>query len=298
MKHALVNKVKSALDERGYMYAEYDGGCFDIAARGDKTMTIKVLSNIDSFLPFQASSLKRVSAHLQSEPLIIGMRTNKGTLDDGVMFERFGLPAFTVNTFEDVIDGEYPELRRLKGGLFGEIDGDALRSARLKCNLTQEELGTKLSVSKKTIYQHERGVGLANADLIRKAEIILEERITRSVTIRYDLDGMQGTPKNSMEVEVAQGLRKLGFSTFFVEKAPFDIMAEGREPVFSEVVSDSKDSRRNIDALREISALFERKFFLVSEDDVGDAPVITKDELSSFESSAELIKSLQKKRVI
>ena len=298
MKRALVKKVKGALDERGYTYAEYDGGCFDIAARGEKTMTIKVLTNIDSFLPFQASSLKRVSAHLQSEPLIVGVRTNKGTLDDGVMFERFSIPAFTASTFEDVIDGEYPEFRRLKGGLFGEIDGDALRSARLKRNLTQEELGSKLSVSKKTIYQHERGVGLANADLIRKAEIILEERITRSVTIRYDLDGMHGTPKNNIEGEVAQGLRKLGFSTFFVEKAPFDIIAEGREPVFSEVISEKKDTKKNVEALREISALFERKFFLVSEDDVGDAPVITKDELSSFESSAELIKSLQKKRII
>lgn len=298
MKHALVKKVKNALDERGYIYAEYEGGCFDIAARGEKTMTIKVLSNIDSFLPFQASSLKRVSAHLQSEPLIVGMRTNKGSLDDGVMFERFGLPAFTANTFEDVIDGEYPEFRRLKGGLFGEIDPASLRTARLRHNFTQEELGSKLSVSKKTIYQHERGVGLANADLIRKAEVILEERITRSVTIRYDLDGMQGTPKNSMEGEVAQGLRKLGFSTFFVEKAPFDIIAEGQEPVFSEVVSDGKEAKKNVDALREISTLFERKFFLVTEDEVSDAPVIRKDELSSFESSAELIKSLQKKGVI
>lgn len=298
MKHALVKKVKNALDERGYAYAEYDGGCFDIAAKGDKTMTIKVLTNIDSFLPFQASSMKRVSAHLQSEPLIVGVRTNKGALDDGIMFERFGLPAFTANTFEDVIDGEYPEFRRLKGGLFGEIDGDALRTARLKHNLTQEELGSRLSVSKKTIYQHERGVGLANAGLIRKAEIILEERITRSVTIRYDLDGMQGTPKNNIEGEVAQGLRKLGFSTFFVEKAPFDIIAEGREPVFSEVISEKKDAKKNVDALREISTLFERKFFLVADDEIGDAPVITKDELSSFGSPSEFMKSLQKKRML
>ncbi len=295
MKQALVKKVKDALEYRGYNYAEYEGGCFDIAAKGEKSMVIKILANIDSFLPFQATNIKRVSAHLQSEPFIVGMRANKGPLEDGVMFERFGLPALTFNTFEDVIDGEYPEFRRLKGGLFGEIDSDALRTARVRKNLTQGELGSRLSVSKKTIYQHERGIGLANADFIKKAEIVLEERITRSVSITYDLDGRSGEPKNPLEGEVAQGLRKLGFSTFFVEKAPFDIIAEGKEPVFSEVVSGVRDTKKNLESLRGLSDVFERKFFLVADEDIGDAPVIRREELSLFNSTDDLMKILRKR---
>lgn len=309
MKELLVKKVKKALDKRGYAYAEYEGGCFDIAAkrkgktlrdakgRFAESMLLKVLSNIDAFLTFQATSLKRLSSHLDASPMLIGTRANKGALEDGIVFERFGLPTVTVNTFEDIIEGEFPEFRSLKGGVFGEIDPQALRDARLRKHYTQEELGLRLHVSKKTVYQHERGVGLASMELIRKAESELEERITRRVSISIETDVEEGNPKNELEGNVARRLKSIGFSTFFVEKAPFDIIAEGKESVFSEVAVDGKDAKRDVKALRGISTVFGKRYFMVSEDDV-DALVLSREELSSLHSIDELLRALNKKSAL
>ena len=178
--------------------------------------------------------------------------------------------------------------------MFGEINSQILKEARQEKNISQQELGRRLNVSKKTVYQHERGDGLAKIEFIKKAEFELGSKIRKSVSMKITFDFQSGTPKNQAEQEVSADLQRLGFSTTFVEKAPFDIIARGSDSIFSEVLPDKGVNKRSVKTLRDISSMFEKRFFLVGEEDL-DAPTISREELSDFSSRSDFLKFLDKK---
>src|SRR3989344_3472973 len=101
----LLKGVEDALDEAGYSYCEYSG-CFDVAARKSSMMLIKVLSNVDSFQKEQADNLKIMSKSLEAMPILVGMHTRREKLSDSVVYERFDVPAVTLQTFEGIAAGD------------------------------------------------------------------------------------------------------------------------------------------------------------------------------------------------
>jgi putative transcriptional regulator len=152
----IMNDVEKSLERGGFEHCRCEG-CFDIAARRDFTIFLKVLNNVDSIQESQANNLKIISKGFDAAVAVVGLRTRRESLRDNVVYERFDIPTFTPPTLENIIANDrLPYIYRRRGGFFAEIDPARLKAGRQKAGLSQAGLADRVGVTKKNIYEHER----------------------------------------------------------------------------------------------------------------------------------------------
>src|SRR3989338_7517700 len=140
----LIRTVEKILEDHNYKYYEWRG-CFDIVASNrSSTCILKILDNVDSIQEDQANNLKILSSNISAFTAIIGTHTRRDTLEDEILYERYGIPTMTPDTFSDILYEKMPHVYRTRGGLFIEIDPIKLRQARKKTGLSQKQLADKI----------------------------------------------------------------------------------------------------------------------------------------------------------
>ncbi len=287
------NRVISMLKERDYEVYE-STGCFNIAAKKDKLLFIKILKNIDSFLREHAIALKSISSGLKGFPFLIGENTNYEKLKYGLIYERFEIPALSPETFEMVLDNYIPELIRDKGGTYVEIDPQKLRTARRIKNLTQKQLAKILGVSQKTIYLHEKCTKRASIDLVKKMEDILEMNVRKCATVFREFS-QSCNPRDEFERFVKFKFRELGFDTRVVRKSPIDVVASEKEVILSEIETNRRRLEYRMKRFRSFIKFLEFDGAIITEKFKVkvNVPVIRRDELEEIESKKDLIKLIK-----
>ncbi|NOZ82120.1 MAG: helix-turn-helix domain-containing protein [Candidatus Micrarchaeota archaeon] len=281
MKLGLISKVKTIFESGGYEVGIFTG-CFDVAARKERTILAKVLSNIDSFLFEHSESLKTVSGYLDANPVLIGERTRKEKLERGVVYERFGIPAFNTETLFDIVHRNvFPKVFRDRGGFYTEIDPQLLREARKRKGFTQQELADVLGVSKKTVYQHERKKCRMILELASKLERILDAKVS-SPEIFKTFHKEKG-PETSMERFVEKYLRRMGFATGFVRHSPFDAVVKSEFMIFSEIEERPSRLKYRLKSFTNFLELMEKPGVVISEKRIEtDVPVIERKRLGKM----------------
>ena len=118
LKIGLEQKLETLLENEGYATARYHG-CFDIAARKNRILLIKVLQNIDALSNGQAENLKLVASNLGASPLLVGEQTRIEKLRADVVYERYGVPSVNFQTFQRLVeDGIMPTVYSDRGGRY------------------------------------------------------------------------------------------------------------------------------------------------------------------------------------
>lgn len=106
-----------------------------------------------------------------AKPILVGESRNNEELHDGVLYEQYGVPQLNPNTFSELIRGK-PILMKNEGGVIKvKINGQLLRRMRLKHGLSLGQLAELLSVSRKAVYEYERGTIDVS---LEKAQILIE----------------------------------------------------------------------------------------------------------------------------
>jgi putative transcriptional regulator len=290
----LIEKVEKILENRGFEHKRYRG-CFDITARKRKEiLLIKVLDNIDSLQESQARNLRVLSKNLGALACLVGTHTRYELLEDNIVYERFGVPAFTTETFENILDNESPHIYRAKGGLFTEIEPFSLRKARKKSGLTQEELGQKVGVTKKSIYEHESRKMKAIKEVVDTLEKILKADLSVPFNLKIEVSNIGSSPKTPFEKSVGAQLQKKGFKIDFVYQTPFNIIAKEDILILNEAEENERKIKRNLPNLVEFSKISEKPILLLTKDKQEyELPTISKNDLK--ELSAKDLKKIIKK---
>ena len=201
----------------------YGRSCFDMAARKRLLLLLlKVLINIDGFTGQQAEEIKKVASTFLASPLIVGLKSKHEYLEEDVVYERHGIPVIAPETLRNMITEEiYPEVFADRGGYFVQVDGEAIKEAREREELSLKELADKAHVSRETIYKYEHGLVRACPETVITLESILNMKITLSVDIfRIPEAETTNTPENA-----PKELMNLGFSLIPTTKTPFDALA-------------------------------------------------------------------------
>lgn len=288
----LKKDVEKFLEEAGYVICEYRG-CFDIAAKKDKLLLIKVLSNIDSFLPEQAKNLKIISTNLSANPMIVGQTMTREKLKEGIVYERFDVPTVSIGTFENLICNRiFPRMYRDRGGLYVEVDSDVLKERRQRKNLTQMELAEMVGINKKVIYEHEKKSLRMLLDIADKLEGILNKRIIKSAE-PFKRFEEHGEPKSNMEKSVGSDLKKLGFEVDYVKQTPCDVLAKEKSTILSKIEPSKRKLKRSAETLRGFVRVTKRPAILLTTDvkveDLLGIPVIRMKKLKEIEDKEELL---------
>ncbi|MEM3609805.1 MAG: helix-turn-helix domain-containing protein [Candidatus Aenigmatarchaeota archaeon] len=292
----LKQEVKNFLEKNDYVTCEYRG-CFDIIAKKEMLLFLKVLLNVDAFQKKQARNLKIITNNLDGYPMLIGLQTNREKLKAGIVYERFELPTLSLKTFEELIENKiFPKIYRDKGGLYVEIDSEILREARKNKNLTQRELAEAVGINKKVIYEHEKKQLRMLIDIAEKIENILNEEIIKPVKIfkKYEVCG---EPRDSIEKDVALSLEKIGFKTDFVKQSPLDVFVKEKLLIASEIEVNKKRLIKRAADLKKFINFVKKPALLITEKakdkEMLGIPLIERKELEEIEKK-ELIKRAKK----
>lgn len=289
-------QVQTFLEKSDYTTCEYKG-CFDIAAKKHVLLLLKTLLNVDSFQEEQAKNLKIISNNLDAHPMLIGLQTRREKLKQGIVYERYDVPTVSVKTFEDMIcNSIFPRIYRDRGGLYVEIDSDVLKETRKGKNLTQRELAESVGINKKVIYEHEKKQLRMLLAIAEKLEQILDKKIIRTAEVFKKYEG-HGIPKDNLEKEVGNNLKRLGFETDYVSQAPLDVFAKEKILVISNIEANRRRMMKNAINLKDFINVVKKPAFLITQDskeeEVHGIPVIKRKDLEEMDKK-ELISKAKK----
>jgi putative transcriptional regulator len=202
---------------------------FDLIARNDKTLlVIKIVSHIDSVSEEVAFDIELISRLLGGIPLIVGERARDSELERGAVYVRYGIYAISPSTLYDYFVEKIPPLVYASpGGLYVNINGDALRELRERRNMSLGDLGHILGVSRRTISKYESGMG-TTLDVAIRIEEFFDTGVVESIDlIRHEppkaMDG-EKTENGAHLQSPMEFLEQIGVHLHTLHGAPFQAL--------------------------------------------------------------------------
>ena len=202
---------------------------FDLIARKNGTLLIiKVVSHIDSVSEDVAFDLEVISRHLGGVPLIVGERARDAELERGAVYVRYGIYAISPATLYDYfVELTPPLVYASPGGLYVNIDGEALRDLREKRSMSLGDLGQVLGVSRRTISKYESGMG-TTLDVAIRIEEFFNTGVVKSINL------ILHEPPEAMEKEQREAatgnltpiefFKQIGMQLHTLHGAPFQAL--------------------------------------------------------------------------
>ena len=290
-------KVKTLLEENGYETISCSGHySFDfIAKRHGHLIFVKLISNVENFSEDDARDLGSIARGLKASIMIIGETSRAGKLKPGAVYERFGIPALSLETLEGIFENQHPLVQAKRGGFYVEIDGKKIREEREKLGVSLAEFARRIGVSEKSVRDYEGG----KPTTVQKA-IKIEEAIGKEVSIPinvFKVEVRQGEQKMpNFDLEVVTKLNVLGFDVAYAKRAPFNVLAnEPRENLVSGL--HGEHLKKKAELMRKIGDLLEADpvFILKKcrDDSVCGVPIIDEKFLKKIVHLEELLEKVK-----
>jgi len=321
MREVLLSECIDLLYESHFVISKPFGrSCFDlIAKKADLRFLIKILKNIDSLSTEQSEELLNIAKMLQAVPIIIGTRTRNSVMEEGAVYERYGIKAVTFNTFRDQLFGEPPVVYANRGGFFVNIDGAVLRETREKLKISVGELAEISRVSRKTIYKYEQNEANPSAEVAIKIEEYLDVPLIKGINIVDYMEGLKSQKSREeafekilkesedFKIRVIDILGDMGFN-LLETKAPFDAVAEeskeddseNQNIIFTNIQeTENEEIRRKAMIVDEISKMLNSHSLLVLEKKTNENKRITSMSISELEKigdTVDLLEFIEKKK--
>lgn len=289
------------MDEAGYSISEVDSEdyCLEIVAKkGNIKLLIKSLTNIDSERRDSVEDLASLAVSFNATPLIIGHRMQKGVIEHGTMYERFGVNVINPETFRNAaLEKSLPIVYSKRGGLYVKIDGKALKRLREKEGMSLGDLANKIGVSRKAVYEYERSQMGATLATVARIEEILDADIITGINV-FDWHPSSDIPEKSPTGIVARQLhgklKKIGCKSIGFNFAPIDVHARniGASFLTSEENVDEGRLERKVSAAIEVGKIMGMQPILVTGEtkprDQG-LTLVRIDEIKKLEKTKDLM---------
>ncbi|MCZ7383638.1 MAG: transcriptional regulator, partial [Candidatus Methanoperedens sp.] len=252
-----------------------------------------------------------LSRHLHGYPIVIGEKTRDHSLEGGVVYFRYGIPAINISTMQDYFVEEMPPLIYAEhGGLYVNLDGFILKQERIKKNISLGALASLLGVSRRTISKYEDGEMAASVDVAIKLEEVLDRGFTVSVDI---FEKLHSSESQKQETAVKQYsnvfsiLENMGFDVMPISQAPFDAVSQtsNRKDENSTILTGVGDYTRTIvkkaHLMSSISEVAGTQSLLIvhgvsKTKNIEKTVLIDDKELKKFDDKDDFIDLLQERR--
>jgi len=282
-----------------------------MAARRDNfLLLIKVISNIDGLGEETTREMQSLSKHLHGYPIVIGEKTRDHPLETGVVYFRYGVPAFDIKTMQDYFIDDLPPLIFAEhGGLYVNIEGNILKEERIKKNISLGALASMLGVSRRTISKYEDGEMAASVDVAVKLEELMDRGFTVSVDLFEKLyrDNSQKQETSSEHSNVFSILQDMGFNVMPISQAPFDAVSQSSNhrdedaTILTGVAQYSKTIMKKAHLMSSISEVAHTQSLLIirgasKTKNIEGTVIVDNKELEKFNDKDDFIELLQERR--
>jgi|TARA_Y100000310_G_scaffold345395_1_gene464428 putative transcriptional regulator len=300
MREQLVTETIQTLEENGFSVArQLVPSCFDILARkGNSILLLKVLVNVDSLYQDQAEDLVRISDVLEASPLIIGITGLGDHLRDHTIYERYGIPAISAETFQETItEGKLPFVYAKRGGFYAHINADFLKKLREKKKLSLADVARSAGLSRTTVEKYEKGEGAELENILRIQDAIGELIIDPINVFDFEVKKLE-EPKTAdrFEQSITGQLSDIGFKTTCVTKASFSMIGKHGKDILLTGLKQQQIQKKAQDIHDTANALEQHGMFVFhkkKDPSIAGVPILEKSELEDVITSRELIKILK-----
>ena len=278
---------------------------FDVVARrGDLVVLLKVLLNIDGLDSETAAEMKALSAHLDAESVVVGVKTRDHELEDGVLYLRRGVPAMSRGTAHDYfVEGVPPLVYMGSGGLYVNIDGDLLEDARDEEDMSLGTVADELGVSRRAVSKYEDGMD-ATLDVAVRLEEIFGESLISPVEVfeEEDPEDTEETtadgPEGETERRVFAILRNAGFDVVPTARAPFRALSRESDETVLTGTGSAGSILKRARLMSSISDVARTESVYVvdekpSRDSVEETAILEVDDLEDVEGSDDLLSRIE-----
>jgi putative transcriptional regulator len=311
-RQVLLHEVRDLLVRDGFCASEPMDpwtAVFDLVARRDDMLLIlKVYTNIDRLGSDGAGELRALAATLKAAPLVIGMKSSRSTLEDGVLYLRHAVPIMSLGTLTDHLEeGVPPFIYAGPGGKYVDLDGDTLAHVRLERGLSLSELADAAGVSRRSVQMYEQGMA-AQVETAMRLEQFLGVPLVRGLdpfTSTPDLDQrrIQLGELQEIEQDVFGRLEDLGYRVLPTLGCPFNALSSAQRHVFLTAVKAGRpdlNTKVRARVIAQISQVAEQDGVLIVErqvdrETIGGIPVIDKEELDRLGDPEEVLRIIQER---
>ncbi|MFX1501086.1 MAG: helix-turn-helix domain-containing protein, partial [Promethearchaeota archaeon] len=285
----------------GNFAAKKNKFCFDLLVKKDDLVfSVKIFPNIDNLNPNIIQDIKSLSTILKSKPLLIGIRNRYQNLEDNTIYIREDLPFITLNTFENILNNNYPHILARRGGKIVFLDGSLMKTLREDCSITRKELSDKLGITKRTVCAYENESMRPSEKIAKKILDILEnDGLFKKINvfgwpIKVDIKNIEKFEEEEMtefEIHVQNIIKDIGLSSYWYKKGsiPFKLSlystsdkkeSEGFYPLFSAISEEQKKiNEMSFKCLKMFTDLFHKTSLFIINNGIKIPEIFHKDKI-------------------
>lgn len=261
----LISIIQKALENNGFTvstFCDLRPSCFDIVARKSyEILLLKILYNVDAFKFEDAEELSYLAKILSATPIIVGYRNRRSILEKNMIYERYGVPVVSVETFiAFLVDNVFPRIFVQRGGRFVKINTEALKSARKAKNISVRELSEMLDITPRALFAYEGGEISVSFDIAVKLEKILGISLIEplSFTEKFSPPSEPSwSPEETIERIIDVYIRKIGLEPVWTRRSPFNFITKEKYRLISGIAKmNTHRIKKRISLISDFSSIF------------------------------------------
>ncbi len=282
--------------------------------RDKGSIIVKVAIDVSDVGKAERDELKRVSAAIGVNALIVARTRYGHELIEGVIYDVDGAKVTRVETIVNAaVSEEYPAIYEDKDGFKVKLRGDVLKALRMGKGYSLGAAAEKLKVTRRTVYDYEREAIRPTIDVAERLVREFGDDIVRPINlfdpseevVAVRVSRPEGLPVDSkVESLVVEKLKEHGYRFTHARRSPLDIAASKDDLRLFLTIPHPREgprpvSERSENMTRLAVTLSGRSYVVVERDRFEEAKglvddtdsVLTVDELSEFLGEAYGAKS-------
>ncbi len=277
-----------------------------VELKDGKKMLLKVAWDLDSVTKREASELSVISSTLNVPTLIISETQGSVRLVSGVIYEKSNVRVVNAETLESYLsEREGPVIYQERDSFKLSIDGGKLKEKRIEKGLSLGDVALSVGVTRKAVYEYERGLMEPTIDKGEKLVQLLGEDILKPLNLLELAPRSQGQASPSrfdsdIERKAANLLEQEGYRVFHAKRTVSDIGGAKRE---SSLLLAVKHRKESIEGLLEKSIYLERLSKVIGSEaatlveDSGIARALSSEGITVYtmEDIVSLVRSLERR---
>ncbi|PCN50182.1 hypothetical protein B6U99_05805 [Candidatus Geothermarchaeota archaeon ex4572_27] len=273
-----------------------------VARREDRLLVAKAVEDIDRVPESTSVELRRIALALSATPLLVGARKGDREIEEGVVYERMGVRAVAPKTFDYAVRGEKPFVYSKVGRYYVKLDGEKLREVRTRMRLSLGDLARMVGVSRRAIYEYERGTMDATLEVAARIQEVLNCCLATPIDLLAPMErgeevGEEWVDERPLMREVMCKLRRLGFEAYTFRRAPFNLIARGRRHRLMVKVAERLDRKaeRSMVVVRSMADVSDSLSLAIVREEVRaeEQGLINYREFKRVRSEPELVKLIE-----
>lgn len=253
----------------------------------------------------EREELGELSQALGVNAFIVAERRGEEQLLSDVIYDIDGVKTIHVDTIVHAVNSEEPAIYEDKDGFKVKVNGSIMRSLRLQKGYSLGELAMRVHVTRKAIYEYERGTINPSIDVVERLTRELGEEVVEPIDIFNSEDRVlrreRRAPEtmsydNEIERAILRITSELGIAALHARRSPLDVgfrIHDRRMLVVVDHINDSYLTITNrVENASKLASAINGKAFVVASDKGRDLlrGLVDIDEVYSLSEFLEVIR--------